>query len=178
MKLVGFIDESGRPVHCCYFTVACLWCIVEKGVSYYSVGRALVSEISRKYSLTKAKELKYSYFRKRGVSHRVVNMILEHFAVSYECRHVLERVESVETRLEFIEKVVKKVLSKAPRVDSITIIIDENPVPLRYLRKRLLEAVRESRKVSVEIKVKSSIKVKGLQLADIIAGYLREFKRL
>jgi len=178
VKLVGFVDESGRPVYCCRFTVVCLWCIVEEGTSYYSVGRQIASNIAKLSRLTKARELKYSYLKKRKMEQKALEEISKFFNISHVSEHILSRVESIETRVKFCKKLLSNVLSQAPKVDRAVIIFDESPVPINVLRKRLIAIIRGHGVHEVEIKAKSSIKVKGLQLVDIVAGYIRERGKL
>ena len=109
---------------------------------------------------------------------KALEEISKFFNISYISEHILSRVESIETRVNFCEKLLSRVLSQAPKVDRVVVIFDESPVPINVLRKRLIAIIRGYGVYEVEIKAKSSIKVKGLQLADIVAGYIRERGRL
>lgn len=59
----------------------------------------------------------------------------------------------------------------------MVVVFDEMPVRFSPLREEVRRVFRSSLRcgVSLDVKMKSSVKVAGLQLADLVAGFAREY---
>ena len=56
----------------------------------------------------------------------------------------------------------------------VVVIINEVPLSINTLRTKVTQVIRKYWSGYVEVKMRSSMRVPGIQLADIVAGYLRE----
>ena len=170
MKLVAYFDESGIPAHCNVLVLACVWRIVPKGASYYQIGRSTALRLARLLGMERSRELKYTAARRRRDRLPLaIDVIKREFNVAYAYLHVKQPSQA---RVLLAAKLLEDVVRQAPSgLKSMVLVFDEAPIKLPALRLALKNAARS---FNLEVKMKSSVKVKGLQLADLIAGYVRE----
>lgn len=168
-----FVDESGIPYPCNLFILVALINREEWHGSYFSLGRDVLFMVKRLLRVERSRELKYVSVKKRSsvLKKEAYNLILEKFRVVYLHRHVTSQIRCF--RLTMLTELVEEVGMVLENPSKIIFIVDEMPIKLNLVRKMVLEKLKAF-KVPVEVKMKSSVKVSGLQLADYIAGYVRE----
>ena len=169
MKLIAYVDESGLPIRCSTFVVAAVWKAVPPSVSYYQLGAAALLRAARELGMERARELKYTAARRRGweAVGRVVEEIAREFRVDYEVLHA----ERPSDRLRALVAVAKRLVEQARGAEVCVLVIDEAPLNTDMLRRILKPLVGGC---DLNVKMKSSRKVAGLQLADLVAGFVRE----
>ena len=169
MKLIAYVDESGLPTRCSAFVVAAVWKIVPPSVSYYQLGAAALLRAARELGMERARELKYTAARRRGweVVGKIVRDIAREFRVDYEALHA----EGSSDRLRALAAVARKLADGARSARVCVFVIDEAPLDLGTLRRTLKSLMGGC---ELDVKMKSSRKVAGLQLADLVAGFVRE----
>jgi len=165
LGLVCFADESGSPVHC---TVMCMSIICferRPGVASHMHGYEAWTSVRRLLGWRRG-ELKYRGVRRaaerRGIG---VEEVLSHtFAAAVLaagcCVHV---EEAPRARPGLVEAVAGLVPGGS------TVFLDNEALP-----GGLAGARRLSRRLGVWLRFADSARTPGVQLADILAGYLRE----
>lgn len=185
VRFVVFIDESGLPVRCQVFVVAALGAVVPSGVSYLFIGRDLVEFVRSRFRVKG--EIKFRDAKRVldvAELRSFVDTILSRFRVGFSVVHV-STDNALEVRLLSIKRALFSLLRSCVdilgSIELLTIVVDEVPLDLRYLRRALISAIRDLYVIpSIEVKMRSSARVPGIQLADVVAGYLRStyLKRL
>jgi len=169
VKLIAYVDESGLPTRCSTFVVAAVWKLVPPSVSYYQLGAAALLRAARELGMERARELKYTAARRRGweAVGRVVEEIAREFQIDYEVLHA----EGPSDRLHALVAVAKRLVERARGAEVCVLVIDEAPLDADALRRTLKALVGGC---DLHVRMKSSRKVAGLQLADLVAGFVRE----
>lgn len=169
VKLIVFIDESGLPIYCKYFSQGAIAKVVPKHTSYYSVGAKEIQSIKRQTGLTR--EVKYrrlvSKIGLSGVSSIISMLKNQGYYLFFKRIHIKEPSKA---RFECIEKLLKEISSQL-LCSNVVIIIDECPLKLKEVRKAARQLLRSK---YIQVYFKDSRKVSGLQLADIVVGYFSE----
>jgi hypothetical protein len=79
--------------------------------------------------------------------------------------------EGPSDRLRALIAVAKRLVERARGAEVCVLVIDEAPLDADALRRTLKALVRGC---DLHVRMKSSRKVAGLQLADLVAGFVRE----
>jgi len=166
MRLVVFIDESGLPVHCNFFSYGAIAKIVPKNISYYSIGAKELQAIKKQADL--AGEVKFrKLIYKIGLSEvsSIISLLRKQkYYLFFKRVHVKNPTR---VRLECIAKLLEEI-SNQISCSNIVMIIDECPLRLTDVKHIARQFLKPK---NIHVCFKDSKKVAGLQLADIVVGY-------
>ena len=114
-------------------------------------------------------EVKFRRIRKKIIE-EVLEIISREFRIYSSYIHVSEDF----SREEFLIKLLSNLPVKESKV---IVVLDVMPVKMDKLSRSLRRKLREKGAESVYIVFRNSRRIPGIQLADIVAGFTRRYRR-